>query len=68
LPGFWPLSIQRKLCKSSRRRSANISTAEKAKEAIQEATRVEEAEDNELSELSDDEVSDEDIDVEMGDV
>lgn len=42
--------------------------AKKAKEAIQEATRVEEAEDDELSELSDDEMSDEDIDVEMGDV
>ena len=40
----------------------------KVKEAIQEATRVEEAEDNELSELSDDEMLDKDIDVEIGDV
>ena len=42
--------------------------AKKAKEAIQEATRVEDAEDDELSELSDDKVSDKEIDVEMGDV
>ena len=43
----------------------------KAKEAIQEATRVEEVEDEELSklsELSDDKASDKDINIEMGDV
>ena len=41
--------------------------AKKVKEAIQEAIQVKEAEDDELSELSDDEMLDEDIDVEMGD-
>ena len=40
----------------------------KAKEAIQEATRVEEVEDDELSKLSDDKVSDKDINMEIGDV
>jgi len=42
--------------------------AKKAKEAIQEATRVEKAEDDELSELNDDKMSDKDISVEIGDV
>jgi len=42
--------------------------AKKVKEAIQEATRVDEAEDDKPSELSDDEVLDKDIDIEMGDV
>ena len=40
----------------------------KAKEAIQEATWVEEAEDDELSELSDDEMLDKDINVKIGNV
>jgi len=42
--------------------------AKKAKEAIQEAIRVEEAEDDELSKLSDDKILDEDIYMEIGDV
>ena len=45
--------------------------AKKAKEAIQEAIWVEEAEDEELSELSklsDDKVSDKDINMEIGNV
>jgi gas vesicle protein len=45
--------------------------AKKAKEAIQEATRVEEVENEELSdlsELSDDKVSNEDINVEISDI
>ena len=40
----------------------------KVKEAIQEATWVEEVEDNKLSKLSDDKILDKDINVEIGDV
>ena len=42
--------------------------AKKAKEAIQEATRVEEVEDNKPSELSNNEVSDKDINIKMGNI
>jgi len=42
--------------------------AKKAKEAIQEAIRVEEVEDDKLSKLSDDEMSDKDINIEIGNV
>ena len=42
--------------------------AKKAKEAIQEATWVEEAEDDELSKLSDDKMLDEDINIKIGNV
>jgi len=40
----------------------------KAKEAIQEAIRVEEAEDDKLSKLSNNEISDKDINIEIGNV
>ena len=42
--------------------------AKKAKEAVQEATRVKEVEDNEPSELSNNKVSDKDIDMEIGNI